>query len=109
MNEPHRITPTMRPLERTVLRRSNEGMSAEEVARRIGRSPETVERVMAMATMHDGTQRRPAGDVLRPLERRVLRWRADGASYEEIALRFLKSPTFIRRVEALSLHKLGGR
>jgi hypothetical protein len=44
---------------------------------------------------------------LRPLERRVLRWREDGASFDEIAARFRRSPEFIERV--VDMARLGPR
>ncbi|MFN2506921.1 MAG: hypothetical protein ABR540_22360, partial [Acidimicrobiales bacterium] len=46
------------------------------------------------------------GDVLRPLERRVLRWRALGADYEQISPRFRRTPEFLRQVESLAHYKL---
>jgi DNA-binding CsgD family transcriptional regulator len=48
---------------------------------------------------------RPVG-VLRPLERRVLRWRSAGALYSEIGPRFRRSPGFVQRVEELARYKL---
>ena len=46
------------------------------------------------------------GDVLRPLERRVLRWRASGADFETLSPRFRRTPDFLRQVESLAHYKL---
>ncbi len=99
------LTPPMRPLERRVLRLSQDGLDDAEIGRRFRRGPEWAARVRAMAELpHNGT--RPRGDVLRPLERRILRWRAAGIAYEDLAPRFRRSPDFLRRVESLALYRL---
>ncbi len=46
------------------------------------------------------------GDVLRPLERRVLRWRAAGAEHEALSPKFRRTPEFLRQVESLAHYKL---
>ena len=46
------------------------------------------------------------GDVLRPLERRILRWRAAGVDYEALSPKFRRTPKFLRQVESLSHYKL---
>ena len=48
-------------------------------------------------------------DGLRPLERRLLRWRHYGATYTEIGPRFRRSPAFVARVEAFARYKLEDR
>jgi len=46
-------------------------------------------------------------ELLRPLERRVLRWRDDAAAdYAEIGARFRRSPGHMQRIETLARHKL---
>ena len=45
-------------------------------------------------------------DVLRPLERRVLRWRDNGVQPAEIAPRFKRGPAFMEQVERLAEYKL---
>ena len=46
------------------------------------------------------------GDRLRAVERRVLRWREDGADVDDIAQKFRRSPRYIRQVERLARLKL---
>ncbi len=46
------------------------------------------------------------GDVLNALERRVLRWRAQGMDHDEFASRFLRSPDHLWRVKQLAHYKL---
>ena len=96
----------LRPLERRVLSLSEQGVDDAEIGRRFRRSPDWAARVRALAAIPrpDGHQLR--GDVLRPLERRVLRWAASGADYEEFSSRFRRSPDFLRRVEALARYRL---
>ncbi len=96
----------LRPLERTVLRLADQGLDDAEIGRRFHRSPEWVGRVRALANVPRPYGPRLRGDVLRPLERRVLRWRASGADYEELSPRFRRSPDFLRRVEQLAQYRL---
>ena len=96
----------LRPLERRVLRMSHEGVDDAEIGRRFRRSPDWVARVRALSTIPRPDGHQLWGDVLRPLERRVLRWRASGADYEDVSARFRRSPDFIRRVEALAQYRL---
>jgi DNA-binding CsgD family transcriptional regulator len=96
---------TLRPVERRVLRLVDAGVDDVEIARRFRHSPEWVARVRGLAAYpRSGTHLQ--GDVLRPLERRILRWRAAGADYEQISPRFRRSPQFLRQVELLANYKL---
>lgn len=97
--------PSLRPLERRVLRLAAAGIDDEEIGRRFRRSPDWARRVRIMADMPRGS-RHLQGDVLRPLERRVLRWRAAGAEPEALAPRFRRTPDFLRQVEFLAHYKL---
>ncbi len=95
-----------RPLERRVLSLLESGQDLGEVAARFRRSPEFIDRVSVLARLpREATARVQSG--LRPLERRVLRWRDEGASFEEIAARFRRSPQFIERVAGMA--RLGSR
>jgi hypothetical protein len=101
------VEPTrQRPFERRVLSWLDSGHDATEVAARFRRSPEFIDRVSILARLpREAVSRGQSG--LRPLERRVLRWREHGASFEEIASRFRRSPEFIERV--VDMTRLGPR
>jgi DNA-binding CsgD family transcriptional regulator len=96
---------TLRPLERRVLHLAEQGLDDAEIGRRFRRSPEWVARVRQLAR-HPRTGPHLQGDVLRPIERRVLRWRADGADYAQISPRFRRTPEFLKQVESLAHYKL---
>ncbi len=98
--------PRLRPLERRILQLVDDGVDKDEIARRFRRSPEMIGRVIALTRLprFDATDRSP--EVLRPLERRVLRWRDDGADYSEIGHRFRRSAGFVAQVEGLAHYKL---
>jgi len=86
-----------RPLERRVQAWADTGHDLREIAARFRRSPEFIDRVLTMARI----DRAPAVDGdrgQRPLERRILRWRERGASFDDIAARFNRSPAFVERV-----------
>ena len=97
--------PSLRPLERRVLKLAAEGVDDDEIGRRFRRSPEWARRVRILAETPRGS-RHLQGDVLRPLERRVLRWRAAGAEPEAMSPRFRRTPDFLRQVESLAHYKL---
>ncbi len=85
---------------------TDQGLDDAEIGRRFRRSPDWVGRVRALSEIPRPNGHQLRGDVLRPLERRVLRWRASGADYEDVSARFRRSPDFIRRVEALAQYRL---
>ena len=97
----------LRPIERRVLQMRDEGVAEREIARRFGRSPAFIGRVIQFTSL-DGRTSPAATETLRPLERRVLAWRHGGAGYEDIAPRFARSADFIRRVESMAHYKLSG-
>ena len=103
-------TPVLRPVERLVLRLVDEGVDDVEIARRLRRSPEMIRRITVMARLPrtEGARAVP-DDGLRPLERRLLRWRHYGATYTEIGTRFRRSPDFVARVETFARYKLEER
>ena len=98
----------LRPLERRVLRLVDEGVDEQEIGRRFKRGPRFVHQVIALTDVARQADGRSDTHVLRPLERRVLQWRQEGAGYDELAPRFRRSPEFLERVEALAVYKLGG-
>ena len=96
---------TLRPVERCVLRLVADGVDHTEIARRFRRRPEFVDRVIAYAGMPRHSVQ-PAGAALRPVERRILKWRASGAEHADIGRRFHRSAGHIRRIEQLAAYKL---
>ena len=100
---------SLRPLERRVLTLQEEGVEREEIARRFRRSPEFIDRVIEMAHMprHASPDSAPPRrHALRPIERRLLRWQDEGATFDALAPRFKRSPAHLRRVANLASYKL---
>ena len=95
----------LRPLERCVLRLVHDGVDEAEVARRFRRRPEFVRRVMAYTRIPRSGVAPEAGE-LRSVERRILRWRAEGADYADIGRRFRRSAGHIERIEQMASYKL---
>lgn len=95
----------LRPVERCVLRLVANGVDHIEIARRFRRQPEFVDRVIAFAEM-PRTGVEPDVEALRPVERRILKWRASGAAHADIGRRFHRSAGHIRRIEELATYKL---
>jgi hypothetical protein len=100
-------TEGLRPVERRVLRLAHEGLDDAEIGRRFGRSEAWAAQVRRLAEVDRPP---PAsgddGETLRPLERRVLRWRAQGVDHDDLAPRFRRSPGFLARVEDYAHYKL---
>lgn len=96
---------SLRPLERRVLQLTAEGLDDSEIGRRFRRSPEWAGRVRSLTQVPRSGRRLP-GDVLRPLERRVLRWRAAGVEHDALSPRFRRTPDFLHQVESLAHYKL---
>jgi DNA-binding CsgD family transcriptional regulator len=99
---------TKRAIERRVLRLVEEGQDEAEIARRFRRTPETIARIIVMANLprSDRPVEPAVARRLRPLERRVLRWRDGGADAAEIGARFRRSAAHISRVEGFARSKL---
>ena len=97
----------LRPVERRVLRWAESGLDDAEIAHRFGRSERWATQVRFLADLDrsqspDRTDESP----LRPLERRILRWRQAGARHEDLSHRFRRSPEFLARVEHYANYKL---
>ena len=95
----------LRPLERRVARLAAEGVVPDEIGRRFNRSGDFIERVLVLASLPGRRPPEPPRG-LRPLERRLVRWREEGASPMELADRFCRGPGHIERVLALVDYKL---
>ena len=95
----------LRPVERRVLQLADEGVDQAEIARRFHRSPEFVGRMIEYTHVPRTTSTHDAA-VLRPLERRILKWRAGGTNHDEIGRRFRRSADHVARVEQLANYKL---
>jgi hypothetical protein len=98
-------TERLRPVERRVLRLAEDGLDDQEIARRFGRGAPWAAQVRFLAGLD--RQGPPATrDRILPLERRVLRWRREGADHDELSDRFRRSPEFLARVEHYAHYKL---
>jgi DNA-binding CsgD family transcriptional regulator len=97
----------LRPIER-VVRLVEDGVDPAEVAWRLRRSPRSVKQILELSNrVRTGVRPAvPPPQTLRPIERRILAWRAQGASYAEIGARFRRSPAFIRQVEGIARAKV---
>lgn len=93
----------LRPIERRVLEMQQEGVVIDEIASRIKKSPEFVERMIDWTDIPRSG--RSDDHHLTPLQRRVLDLRAQGETHEEIAEKFKKGEDYIRQVEGLAHFK----
>lgn len=98
----------LRPLERVILGLRDQGASVSEIARKVGKKPGTVNRIIRMTEFknEDSTGSTQSDHPLRPLERVVLRLREEGESYGEIGNRIGRSGAQVRRIEEYSRLKL---
>lgn len=93
----------LRPVERRVLALRDAGESSEQIARRLRRSPEHVDRIIGWTDIpRSGPPPRLAA---RARERLVLALRGDGVDHGTIAERFGRSEGFIRRMEGLAHYR----
>lgn len=97
------VTEHLRPIERRVLDMKEEGVVIDEIAKRIRKSPEFVERLITWTEIpRNGSS---TDRHLTPMQSRVLDLRAEGKSHEEIASKFKKGEDYIRQVEGLAHFK----
>jgi hypothetical protein len=87
-----------------VLRLVQDGVDDTEIARRFHRRPEFVRRVVAYTRLPRTSVIRASGE-LRPVDRRILKWRAGGADDADIGRRFHGSAGHIQRIEQLVAYK----
>jgi hypothetical protein len=95
-----------RPIERRMLRWAEAGASDVEIAWRFRRTPKNVRQVMALSQLPRRLGDALEPNVLRPIERRVLRWRDEGVEFTELASRFRRRPAFLEQVEQIARYKL---
>ena len=105
--DPQRQFERLRPIERRVLTMQRDGMSVEEIATRLRRTPQFVERVIEWTRIP--RSERPKRSAPSPLERVVLKHRSNGATYEEIGEKLKRSGRFIRQVEGFAHYRKGLR
>ena len=98
----------LRPLERRVSKLAADGVLPAEIGRRFHRSEQFVERVLELANA-PGRSAHSSEPGLRPIERRLMRWREEGASTDDLADRFKRGPGHIERVLALADYKQRNR
>ncbi|MDH3194134.1 MAG: hypothetical protein OEM40_07455 [Acidimicrobiia bacterium] len=84
---------------------SAEGVEIDEIAKRIRKTPDRVESIIAWTDIprsRPATRRSPS-----PVESRVLALLADGETHERIGRRFRRSARYIRQVEGLAHYRQG--
>jgi DNA-binding CsgD family transcriptional regulator len=96
----------LRPVERRIRRLVEEDVPLSEIAARFRRSPDLVRRIVEWSELPGRETPAASTEQLRPVERRILRWRDEGASHADIAPRFHRSAGFVRQVEELARYKL---
>lgn len=89
-----------------MLKLAQAGADDVEIAWRFRRTPKNVRQVIACARLPRGDARSPAPGVLRPIERRVLWWRDQGADFADLAARFRRRPDSLQQIEQLAHYKL---
>jgi DNA-binding CsgD family transcriptional regulator len=100
------MTLQLRPIETRILAMRQQGISDEEIGRRVRKTPERVAKIAEWATLPArGSGETREDDGLSAMEKRVLALRAEGQSHAEIAERFRRSPRFIRQVEGLAHYR----
>lgn len=101
------------PLERRVVALRDAGLDDSQIAVRFRRSPRFIRQVLSIGEMRKSLEagpersRRAAGAAMSPKQRLVMKWRARGASYAEIASRLRRSPSYVRRVERIARSREG--
>jgi hypothetical protein len=99
-------TENLRPVERRIRRLVQLETPRVDIAHQFRRTPEFIDRVIELSELSGRTAPAPSSARLRPIERRILRWRDEGASHAEIGPRFHRSPGFVEQVETLARYKL---
>jgi len=93
----------LRPIERRVLDMRAQGTDVAEIAARIRKSPEFVERMIEWTNIPRSG--RTTDRHLTPRQRRVLDLRARGETHRQIGERFKRGEAYIRQIEGLAHFK----
>lgn len=93
----------LRPIERRILEMQSDGLEVAEIATRIRRSPEFVERMIVWTKIP--RTGRTTDRHLTPRQRRVLDLRASGETHRQIGERFKRGEAYIRQIEGLAHFK----
>jgi DNA-binding CsgD family transcriptional regulator len=96
----------LRPVERRVMRWVEAGLDDAEIGRRFGRGERWVAQVRTLTEVPRSERATTDAGELTPLERRLLRWRAEGSDHSQLSERFRRSPGFLARVEGYARYKL---
>lgn len=93
----------MRPIERRILAMREEGLSYDEIGDRLRKSGDRVAQIAEWSSIPRQRQiPEPSGELLSPIQRRVVTMRAEGRTHEEIGDAFRRSARFIKQVEGLA-------
>jgi DNA-binding CsgD family transcriptional regulator len=97
----------LRPIESVILRMRDEGHGSPEIGKRIGKKPGTVDRIVEMIEHKEDVESTPDAESsgFRPVERVILKLRAQGESYGEIGNRLGRSGDYVRRVEQMTTYR----
>jgi DNA-binding CsgD family transcriptional regulator len=93
---------SLRPIERRILAMQGDGHSIDDIAGRLNRSPEHVERMVEWTEIPRTGAPYKFNEAL---EARVLAMRGEGQDYEEIGRRFNRSADNVRQIEALAHYR----
>ena len=95
----------LRPMERRVLSMADEGVEIAEIAKRIRKTPDRVESIIAWTDIPRSrpTSRRSPS----PVESRVMALLSEGETHEQVGQRFRKSARYVRQVAGLAHYRQG--
>jgi transcriptional regulator len=93
---------TLRPIERRILAMRDNGLAIDEIAGRLKRSPQHVERMIEWTSIPRSGE---PYKFARALESRILDLRRAGVGHEEIGRRFKRSADNVRQIEALAHYR----
>jgi DNA-binding CsgD family transcriptional regulator len=94
----------LRPLETVILKLRADGLDTQQIAERIAKKPESVDRFLEMIDHKSDIpeQKQSESSGKSPVEKVVKRLRADGESYEQIGDRLNKGADHVQRIESYS-------